>query len=134
MSPSTYTISTIVTDIADIPVMELMLVLSLAACLLLLAVIQLKKDKFDLRYLIIDDTSKKPSIHKLGQALALLVSTWGFVYLIEHDKFSEGYLTIYMGVWAGSTAMNKWLDSKAQPTSSSTSTITSQTTGDQNGH
>lgn len=106
---------TLITCIKDIPVMELMLLMTLVGMLLVLAYIQRKKDTLDLRWLILDDVTGKPSIHKIGQACALLVSTWGFVKLIINGNLSEMYFSIYMGVWAGSTALNKYLGRKSQP-------------------
>lgn len=135
-APQVDTLGKLLSRIEEIPVMELMLFITLTACVFLLVAIQMKKDKLDLRYLILDDNNRKPSIHKLGQVLALLVSTWGFVYEIEHGTFTETYLTVYMGIWAGAGAVNKYLDTKGQASaqSSSTTTTTSSITGGQNGN
>jgi hypothetical protein len=105
--------NTLIACIKDIPVMELFLILMLCGTVALLTYIQRKKDTLDLRWLILDDVTGKPSIHKIGQLCALLVSTWGFVKLIINGTLSETYFSIYMGVWAGSTALNKYLGRKA---------------------
>ena len=41
----------------------------------------------------------KLSIYKLGQAVALVVSTWGFVILTQQGKLTEWYFSAYMGIW-----------------------------------
>lgn len=42
----------------------------------------------------------KVSLFKISQAVALSVSTWGFVILIQQGKLTEWYFTAYMSVWA----------------------------------
>lgn len=64
--------------------------------------IHVKPDSFDLRDLIRDDKTNKPSIFKVGQVVTLIVSTWGFIYLVTHDRFTEFYFIIYMAIWSGS--------------------------------
>ena len=98
--------------IANIPIAVLLLLVSLTALLLVLTYIQIKNDSLDLRWLILDDSTGHPSIHKLGLLVSLVVSTWGFAYNVMHNTLSELYLTTYMGIWAGSTALNKYLSSK----------------------
>lgn len=97
----------------NLPIMEFMLFLTMTFMILILGYMQFKRDQLDLRWLILDDVTAKPSIHKIGQGLALLVSTWGFVKLVLANNLTETYFTIYMGVWAGSTALNKYLSNKA---------------------
>jgi len=55
---------------------------------------------FDLTDILLGDDSKA-SLYKVGQALALSVSTWGFVILVQQGKLTEWYFTAYMTVWAG---------------------------------
>lgn len=45
---------------------------------------------------------------------AFIVSTWGFVYLIVDQRFSEWYFAGYMAAWAGNALLNKWLTMKGQ--------------------
>jgi hypothetical protein len=97
----------------QIPVMGLMLFITLTAALVILGYMQAKRDQLDLRWLILDDKNARPSIHKIGQVLALIVSTWGFVNLVNKGTLTEYYFTAYMGIWAGSVALNKMLDNKA---------------------
>lgn len=100
----------------DLPIMEFMLFLTMTVAIIILAYMQFKRDQLDLRWLILDDNTGKPSIHKIGQGLALLVSTWGFVKLVLSGTLTEAYFTIYMGVWAGSTALNQYLSNKLPST------------------
>jgi len=55
------------------------------------------------RFLLDKDTSE-PSLGRVGQFVALLVSTWGFVALTVEGKLTEWYVTAYMLVWAGAQA------------------------------
>ena len=58
---------------------------------------------------------------KFMRFTAFVVSTWGFVYLIVDQRFSEWYFAGYMAAWAGNALVNKWLNrkqaSQGQPTS-----------------
>lgn len=71
---------------------------------------QRKADNFDLRWLLVDSTTEKVSLFKTGQLIALIVSTWGFVVLIQRDKMTEWYFTGYMASWAAANLLNKWLE------------------------
>jgi hypothetical protein len=80
--------------------------------LLILCYIQFKKDSLDLRYLILDDVTGKPSLSKLGQLIALVMSSWGFQYQILNDRMTEWYFGLYMSAWAVTGLANKWLSGK----------------------
>jgi len=41
---------------------------------------------------------------------AWIVSTWGFVYLILDDQFSEWYFTGYMALWVGNAIADKYFN------------------------
>ena len=69
---------------------------------------QLKKDSFDFRDSLLSKDGKV-SLSKLGQLTSLVVSSWGFTYLVIHDKLTEYYYFLYMAVWAGSNSLNKYL-------------------------
>jgi len=43
---------------------------------------------------------------------AWIVSTWGFVYLILLNKFTEWYFTGYMAIWVGNAIVDKYLNNK----------------------
>ena len=70
---------------------------------------QVAKDSFDLRDVLIDETTGKVSLYKLGQLISLLLSSWGFVYLTIHDKLSESYFGLYMATWAGAHVLSQGL-------------------------
>lgn len=43
---------------------------------------------------------------------AWVVSTWGFVYLILDNKFTEWYFTGYMAIWVGNVIVDKYINNK----------------------
>lgn len=43
---------------------------------------------------------------------AWIVSTWGFVYLIVEERFSEWYFMGYMAAWVGNAILDKYLTKK----------------------
>lgn len=92
----------------SISLMEMLLVIILASILFVLIYVQIKRDAIDLRWLITDDLHR-PSIHKIAQLTALVVSTWGFVVLILKGTISETYYIGYMVTWSGSVALDKYL-------------------------
>jgi hypothetical protein len=62
---------------------------------------------------LLDDNGKVSSF-KVGQATALVVSTWGFVVLVQQDKLTEWYYTAYMTVWAGVSLAKNMFNTGAQ--------------------
>lgn len=88
--------------------MDLVLMIMVAASFVILVKLQKTKDNFDLRSVISDSTGQ-PSVHKIGQLVALMLSTWMLVYLALHNQMTEGYFGTYMGVWAAAQAADKWL-------------------------
>lgn len=94
-------------------IMMFILMCASLAIIVTLLIAQFKKDSFDLRFLVVDDDTGKPSIHKAGQGIALIVSTWGFVYQIVHTQLTDTYLLVYVAAWAGSTAVNTYLVSRS---------------------
>ncbi len=68
---------------------------------------QRKNDKFDLRDLVLDTSTKRISLSKFGQLIALAISSWGFLYLALNGKLTEMYFTTYMAAWSGIAALNK---------------------------
>lgn len=71
-----------------------------------------KDNQVDIKDLIC--TNGKINERKFTRFSAWLVSTWGFVYLIVDQRFSEWYFTGYMALWAGNALVDKWLDQKHQ--------------------
>lgn len=92
--------------------MSIALMLIAALALSILWIVQKRRDNFDLRWIIADEQTKQPSIHKVGQLTALIMSTWLLVYLTLHDKMDGTYFTTYMAIWAGAQVANKYLSTK----------------------
>lgn len=67
--------------------------------------------EFDLSDLLTGDNGRV-SLSKFGQATALVVSTWGFVVLIQQGKLSETYFLGYMTVWTGSKLLQSSIDKR----------------------
>ena len=57
----------------------------------------------------IDGKLNERKITRFG---AWIVSTWGFVYLIIADKFTEWYFLGYMGAWVANALIGKALGNK----------------------
>jgi hypothetical protein len=69
-----------------------------------------KRSKVDLTDLICSEG--KVDEKKFTRLGAWIVSTWGFVYLILDNKFTEWYFTGYIAVWVGNAIVDKYLNSK----------------------
>lgn len=74
-----------------------------------------KENQVDIKDLICQDGRINEA--KFMRFTAFVVSTWGFVYLIVDQRFSEWYFAGYMGAWAGNALLNKWLSIKQQTNS-----------------
>ena len=48
---------------------------------------------------------------------AWIVSTWGFVYLIVEERFSEWYFMGYMAAWVGNAILDTYINYKTDLTS-----------------
>lgn len=70
--------------------------------------------EFDLADLLTGDNGRV-SLSKCGQASALVVSTWGFVVLVQQGKLTEWYFLAYMTVWAGYRLAQTAIETKAPP-------------------
>lgn len=74
-----------------------------------------KNNQVDIKDLICVDG--RINSNKFMRFTAFVVSTWGFVYLIVDQRFSEWYFAGYMATWTGSALLSKWLDVKDKNTS-----------------
>jgi hypothetical protein len=54
-----------------------------------------------------DPDTKLTSMTRFGTFVALVVSSWGCVYLITHGQLTEMYFTVYMSVWTGANLVSK---------------------------
>lgn len=66
---------------------------------------------FDLSDILTGDNGKV-SLSKMGQAAALVVSTWGFVVLTQQGKLSSEYFIGYMMVWTGAKIAQSSIDKR----------------------
>jgi hypothetical protein len=69
-----------------------------------------QNNKVDIKDLVC--TNGELDEKKFMRFTAFVVSTWGFVYLIVDQRFSEWYFTGYMAMWAGNALLDKWISSK----------------------
>lgn len=68
------------------------------------------KDKnSDIDFTDLITVNGKLNDRKLARFGAWIVSTWGFVYLISHDKLSEWYFIGYMGAWVANALIGKMI-------------------------
>lgn len=65
------------------------------------------ESKIDLKDLICRDG--KLDERKFVRFGAWIVSTWGFIYLIVEERFSEWYFMGYMAAWVGNAIFDKYL-------------------------
>lgn len=99
-------------DISKVP-FGMSLVLALCVAMLLLILWNFHRDQdnqIDLKDLICSEG--KINEAKFARFGAFIVSTWGFVYLILDERFSEWYFAGYMAAWVGNALANKYLNSK----------------------
>ena len=86
------------------------------------------KERFQLSDLLIGQDGRA-SLDKVGQFVALSVSTWGFVYITRNDSLSEYYFTGYMLSWGGLGVAKAYIANKSAPNKDTTSiSVTSTTT------
>lgn len=55
--------------------------------------------KIDLADLIVDNG--KISLFKIGQVVALIISSWAFILLVQQKNLTWEYFATYMGIWTG---------------------------------
>jgi hypothetical protein len=79
-------------------------VISLVVCAILYTWQKDKSNSFDLMDALLGEDGKA-SLYRIGQATALITSTWGFIVLIQQGKLTEWYFTAYMTVWAGANVV-----------------------------
>jgi hypothetical protein len=89
--------------------MSTVLVLVVAFLILLLYVWHRdSRSNIDLKDLIC--VNGKIDEKKFARFGAWIVSTWGFVYLILENKFSEWYFMGYMAAWVGNAIFDKYIN------------------------
>ena len=93
------------------------LVIVIVALIAMLVAWNIQRDKnnqIDLKDLVCTDGRINEA--KFMRFCTFVVSTWGFVYLIVDQRFSEWYFAGYMAAWTGNALVNKWLSIKEQTT------------------
>jgi len=93
------------------------LVIVIVALIAVLVAWNIQRDKnnqIDLKDLVCTDGRINEA--KFMRFCTFVVSTWGFVYLIVDQRFSEWYFAGYMAAWTGNALVNKWLTIKEQTT------------------
>ena len=96
-------------DYGGVTISEVSLGLMVLLALLVLLHWQRCPDQFDLRWVLVDTETQKVSLFKAGQLVALVVSTYAFVVLVQRDKLTEWFFAGYMLTWAGANLANKWI-------------------------
>jgi hypothetical protein len=66
-------------------------------------------DEFCLRQVLLDGTTGKISIEKVGYMTALSIGTWGFVALILKEQLTEWYAGLYLGAFVLGRLGNSWI-------------------------
>lgn len=114
--------------IRNLPFHDLFLVLLLAVGTSLLWRWHRSDAPFDLQQLVVDNTSGKLSIEKVGYMTVLGITSWGMTGLFSTGKMTENYMTIYLSVFAlaraASSGMSVLKDIKVPALPQSTSVTT----------
>lgn len=84
----------------------------LLVSLLFLLSAQRRSKTFTLLDLVTGDNGRA-SMSKFGQCGAFVISSWGFVFLVEAGSLSEWYYGTYMVAWTGTSLLNKMIDQRA---------------------
>lgn len=96
---------------------ELLPTAALSAILAVVGIVlyiwQRNQNAFDLKDMLVG-ADGKASLHKFGQATALVISSWGFITLVQGGKMTESYFIGYMTVWSG-VNLAKAIFSKPEP-------------------
>lgn len=91
--------------------MSMLLAVVVGALLLMLWVWhRASENRVDLKDLICKDGHLDEK--KFTRFGAWIVSTWGFVYLIIDDQFTEWYFVGYMSIWVSNAIIDKYLATK----------------------
>jgi hypothetical protein len=81
-----------------LPTLALSVIVALVG--VVLYIWQRNQNAFDLKDMLVG-ADGKASINKFGQATALVISSWGFITLVQNDKMTEWFFIGYMSVWSG---------------------------------
>ena len=90
------------------------IVLSIATAVALMLMLKWHlddKNNFDVRTSLMKDGHL--SLAKMGQLVALLVSTWIIIYQTRKGLLTDWLFTGYMIAWSGANLASKYIDSKS---------------------
>jgi hypothetical protein len=74
-----------------------------------------KADPFDVHDLVCDKGTRSASLTRLGQLIALCVSTWAVIHEALQGRLSEWLFTFYMIAWVGARLGNLYLSNTVKP-------------------
>lgn len=113
MDTSTITMRTLLERPLDIPILQWCIVILIGAFILLMVYLQTRKDHLDFRWVILDQ-QRKPSLPKIAQVVALLISSWGFIVQVLKGTLTEEYFLFYMGAWSGAAMFESYISRKTR--------------------
>jgi hypothetical protein len=70
---------------------------------------------FNLSDIIVDTETGRVSLYKVGQIIALIVSSWMAIHETRAGRLSEWLFIGYMVAWSGSNLVKRYIDSKSAP-------------------
>ena len=70
-----------------------------------------KNSKFLIDSLFVDDTGKA-STSKMGELIALIVSTWAVVHLVISGNITAEFFGAYMAAWVLNRGFRHWINRK----------------------
>jgi hypothetical protein len=76
-------------------------------------------DGFDMRSMLASRSLGQNGVERwtvdpgrVFQTGSFLVTTWAFIWTVTHDKLTEFFLLVYVGLWAGTRAVMQIIASK----------------------
>jgi phosphoglycerol transferase MdoB-like AlkP superfamily enzyme len=109
----TFDIVTLLTNI-NFLIFVVFIVMSVATLVTLWIWHHDESSPFDLKQVLMDNTTNKIAIEKVGFMTALLFGSFGFIALLLMDKLTEWYAGIYMGYFAAARFGSSWLSVKKE--------------------
>jgi uncharacterized iron-regulated membrane protein len=109
MDVTAITLRTLVEHPLDIPLLQWALFALVMVLVGVMIYLQTRNDPLDLRWLILD-ANRKPALGKIGQVVALIISTWAFALFTIKGTLTEFYFISYMVAWSGSAALEQYLN------------------------
>lgn len=93
--------------VVGLSLIEILGFIALIIGLAVLVYAHLSDDPFDLRYLVVDEISKKLSSYKFAFLVCLIVMSYGFVVLLNQGKMTEWYAGLYAGTFVAGRIFGK---------------------------